>query len=262
MRRSLAALLFVIAAAALSIAAASWWLEQTVFDPDATGDAANTILQDERIRGQIATLIANRAADELGLSPAQLRPHVLELVGTKPGAEVLEQVIADAHARIIGLSDAPVRITPEQMVQLVSDERAAVVRPIRLPINEVQPVSIVRESVHWVIPVGAAIGGLALLLGLVMHPAKADAIIGIGALLIFLGLMAVLVGYVVPVSLVPALSNNTWVAAVPELAKANSTFLFSAAAGLVAAGIAFVGGAALWRRRRGWDAPVDTRHWR
>ena len=44
--------------------------------------------------------------------------------------------------------------------------------------------------------------------------------------------MAVLVGYLVPVTVVPALSENTWVAAVPQIAKSNATFLFGAAAAL------------------------------
>jgi hypothetical protein len=70
----------------------------------------------------------------------------------------------------------------------------------------------------------------------------------------------VLVGYVVPVSLVPALSNNTWVAAVPQLAKSNAPFLFGIAAALVVAGVSFVVGSALFRRRRSWSTPVDVSH--
>jgi hypothetical protein len=261
MRRSLAGLLFVVAAAALSLAAASWWLERTAFDPDASADAAHDVLADEGIRNQIATLIANAAADEVGIDANELQPYVYELAATKPGAEVLEQVVADAHAKVIGLHDGPVRITPQQMVLLVRDERAAVLRPVRLPINEVRPISIVRQSVHWVIPVMAAVGAVALLAGLVMHPARSDAIFGLGALLVLLGLMAVLVGYLVPVTVVPALSENTWVAAVPQIAKSNAALLFGAAAALIAAGVALVVGAALFRRRRPWSTPVDTSHW-
>ena len=49
---------------------------------------------------------------------------------------------------------------------------------------------------------------VALLLGLIAHPRKADAVFGIGMFCIVAGVFAIVLGYVVPVYLLPALTDN------------------------------------------------------
>ena len=267
MRRSLAALLFVAAAASLSVSAASWWLQHTVFDPDSSEDIANAVLQDETIRRQIATVIADHTARRLNLPPTEVRSTVERVAETEGGGAVMGRIVAQAHARLIGLRDEPVRIGPRLLVRATRNERVAVLPAVTLPVEEVRPISIVRESTSWLIPISAAAGALLLVLALFTHPARADAIYGLGTFLVFAGLMAVLLGYVVPVALVPALSNSTWTAAVPLIAKQAASTLFVGAGVLVAAGIAVVAGSARLGRRRQWKTPVttrryyDQRHW-
>lgn len=266
-RRSLASLFFVAAAAAFSISAAAWWLENTVFDPEASSDVADAVLEDAGIRRQIATVIADHTANRLNLPSREIRAVVEQYAQTSQGGDIMAEVVADAQARLIGIRDEPVRISPNQLVRITRDERVAILPAVTLPVEEVRPVSIVRESTEWLIPIAAAIGAVAFLIGLVAHPARADAIFGIGALLVFVGLMAVLFGYVVPVALVPALNDSTWTAALPLIAKANSVRLFVGAALLAGAGTFLVVGSTVLKRRRQWRSPVtparyyDQRHW-
>ncbi|MBA3982535.1 MAG: hypothetical protein H0X61_03235 [Acidimicrobiia bacterium] len=267
MRRSLASLFFVVAAAALSVSAAAWWLDNTVFDPEASADIADAVLEDGAIRRQIATVIADHTANRLRLPSRQLRATVEEYAQTSQGGEIMAEIVAQAHARLIGIRDEPVRITPGQLVRITRDERVAVLPAVTLPVEEVRPVSIVRESTGWLIPISAAIGAVAFLIGLIAHPARADAIFGMGSLLVFVGLMAVLFGYVVPVALVPALNDSTWTAALPLIAKTNSGRLFVGAALLVGSGISLIVGSTALKRRRQFRSPVaggryyDQRHW-
>lgn len=262
MRRSVAGLLLVIAAATLSLAAVSWWLDQTAFNPRASKSIAEAVLDDDDIRRQISSLIAQNAASSVGVEVVELQPYVDNLAQTPAGARVLEQVVADGHAKVIGIRDDPVQIQPEQIVQLVSDERAGALPPVTVPVEEVTILSTIRESNGWVMLVSAGIGALALILGLLAHPARSDALFGLGALLVFLAVMAVLVGYIVPVTVVPALSDATWVGAVPALARSNSTTLFGAAIGVAAAGLILVVWVFVSRRRRSWSTPVDMGRYR
>lgn len=262
MRRSLAALFFVIAAAALSLAAVSWWLQQTVFDPEASTDVAEAVLEDPVIRNQIATIIADQVAEDIGRRPPALRDDLLTWSQWRGGAEVLAQVVADSHARMIGVRDDPVRITGHQLVQIVRDERASELGAVVLPVHEVGAVSTVREVVNWVVPIAGAVGGVALLLALVAHPSRADAVFGLGAFLVFIGVMAVLIGYIIPVTLVPALSDQTWVRAIPEIAKATRTMLFVATFVVIVIGAAMLVGGMMRRRRKTWTTPVNMSRYR
>lgn len=262
----MASLMFVTAALALSISAASWWLERTVFDPERSEEIADAVLEDDQIRRQIATVIADHTARELGLPARELRAAVEVVAVTPGGGEVLSSVVTQAHARVIGLRDEPVRIGPEILVEATRDERVAELPAITLPVEEVRPISLVRESTSWIIPISAAAGVVLLALGLFMHPARMDALFGVGSLLIFVGLMVVLIAYVVPVALVPALDDSTWTAAVPIIAKENANTAFIGAAALVGAGLAVIISSAALGRRRNWRTPVttsryDQRHW-
>ena len=70
-------------------------------------------------------------------------------------------------------------------------------------------------------PIAAIVGGVALLLGLVAHPRKADAVFGIGMFCIVAGVAAVVLGFVVPVFLLPVLDDYVWVAVDPRRRRAT-----------------------------------------
>ena len=78
-----------------------------------------------------------------------------------------------------------------------------------------------RTTLDWAVPIAAIVGGVALLLGLIAHPRKADAVFGIGMFCIVAGVVAVVLGYVVPVYLLPALTDNVWVAGDPGRRRAH-----------------------------------------
>ena len=61
-RRTLAGLIFGIAFVCASIAISGWLLQRSAFDPDRTGDLADVVLQDNRIKTQITNTIADAAA--------------------------------------------------------------------------------------------------------------------------------------------------------------------------------------------------------
>ena len=180
MRRGLAGLLFFVAAVCLALAAGGWWLEHVAFDTATSGDLADVVLRDPDIRNQIATVAADATAATLGLPAADVRAQVDQLAQTRAGSQLMRQIIVDSHARLIGLRDAPVQITGAQLVELTRNQQVADVPPVTLPVQEVPILSTIRVTLHWAVPIAAIAGGVALLLGLIAHPRKADAVLGIG----------------------------------------------------------------------------------
>jgi hypothetical protein len=259
MRRGMAGLLFVIAAACLALAAGGWWLQRVAFDTATSAEVADVVLQDPAIRDQIATLVATAAADQLGVPQAELRRLVDQYVVANDAQinAVLGTVVADSHARLIGERSEPVQITGEQLVPIVRNESATSVPPITLPVQEVTALNIIRMSLAWFIPLMAIAGGVALLLGVIAHPRKADAIFGIGVFLVFCAAAVVLLGWLVPVYALPEVNDSTWIGVIPAVADHNLPYVIVAAAVLGAGGIGLMLAGASYGRRRSWRTPVN-----
>ena len=66
------------------------------------------VLRDADIRNQIATAAGAAAAQTLGVSPEQIQAQVDTLARSDAGADLMRQIITDAHARLIGERAEPV----------------------------------------------------------------------------------------------------------------------------------------------------------
>jgi hypothetical protein len=249
-------LLFFVAAVCLALAAGGWFLQRIAFDTHRSGELARVVLKDEGIRTQIATTAAQATAATLGVPVEQVQATVDGYARTREGAELMGQIVSDAHARLIGERDTPVQITAAQLVQLTRNERVGNVPPIELPVEQVGVLDTVRRTLGWAVPVAAIVGGVALLLGLIAHPRKADAVFGIGMFCIIAGVVSMLLGYVVPVHVIPALTDNIWAPAIPAIAEYVLPLVIVVSVVLVAAGLALMMGAAAARRRKLWSSPV------
>ena len=115
-----------------------------------------------------------------------------------PGAALMREIVADSHATLIGARPGPVQITGAQLVELTRDRAVGDLPPVTLPVEEVAVLSTIRTSLDWAVPIAAIAGVAFLLLGLLAHPRKSDAVFGIGMFCIIAGVAVVLIGYVVP----------------------------------------------------------------
>jgi hypothetical protein len=259
-RRGLAGLLFFIAAICLALAAGGWYLQRVAFDTARSGDLAQVVLREAAIRNEIATVAGQATAQTLGVPAEQVRAEVSSLAQSDAGAALMSQIISDAHAKLIGERTGPVEITGAQLVQLTRNEAVAGLPPVVLPVEEVGALSTTRQTLGWAVPIAAIVGAVALVLGLIAHPSKADAVFGIGTFCIVAGIFAIGLGYLVPVYLLPAITDNVWVSAIPEVARYALPVVVVAAIVLIAGGIALMIGAASARRRKAWSSPVPIRY--
>ena len=177
-------------------------------------------------------------------------------------------MLADSHARMIGRRDEPVQITGPQLVPIVRNENVALLPPVTLPVDQFAAMNVIRIGLDWFVPAAAIAGGVALLLGLVAHPRRADAVYGIGVFCLLAAGAALVLGYLLPVFIVPELSDSIWLALVPAIAKSALPLILGSVVVLVAVALALIAAsAAVDRRRRSWDKPIavhphaDQRRW-
>ncbi len=262
-RRSLAGLLFGLASIVASIALSSFWLQYTAFSPDHTKSAAKAVLEDTAIKNQVAKLIADNTAAQLGQQdPAPLQKLIFANLQRSQGAELLADVVAAAHAKLIGASDKPVQITPAQIVPLVGNQAAATAPTITLPVEKVTALSIMRQVLKWLVPIAGGLALVLILLGFAAHPERSELLRSLGFLLLGMALLLVIIGYIVPTLILPLLTKNVWVGAVPRLAADSLPLLIAMTLTLTGAGLGCLAGAAASKRRDRWSQPIRRTSYR
>jgi hypothetical protein len=261
-RRTLAGLIFGIAYVCASIAISGWLLQRSAFDPDRTGDLADVVLQDNRIKTQITNTIADAAASQRGLDKAATRQTVAAVASTPQGAVFLSKVMHDAHARLIGQQKGPVRITGEQMVQLVRNQAVGDIASITLPVPRVSALDTMRRILRWTIPFTGLFALGFFVIGFMLHPHRSALVRSLGYGMVLLALLIAVLGYVVPRFALPALSDNIWADVPARLANDSLPLLVGMAIVLGGGGMMLLVGNGLLKRRRRWNAPVSSYKYR
>ena len=262
MRRGLAGLLFFIAAVLLAAAAGGWWMQRVAFDPATSRGAADAIVRDPELREVMSTLVATAAAERVGTPPDQLAALIAEwlplMVEDRQAGAVIDDVITQAQQRLIGERSEPVEITGQQMVQLTRNENTWDLPAVELPIDEISWLSSVRTTLVWLVPIAAAIGAIAMVLGILAHPNRSDAIFGIGVFCVGSAVFAFLLGYVAPAYGITPLTDQPWANLIAAVAEAKVKVVGGLSVALAVVGSALVFGSVGFRRRKtkGWSAPV------
>lgn len=264
MRRGLAGLLFFAAAILLAIAAGGWWLQRVAFDPSTSPDIARAVLRNADVREELATAVADATAERLGQNPEQLAVQLNAYAGNPWAGEFLGAVVADVHARLIGAREEPVEITGLQMVDIVRNQAVAELPAVTLPVEEIPILNTIRTTLRWLVPIAALAGLAALVLGILAHPQRADAIFGIGVFCVLAAVLAFLLGYPVPAYAVPLLDDNPWLDVIPAVADHQLRVVTGLSVGLAVVGVVLILGSSGSRRRKtkGWSSPVTVSRYR
>lgn len=258
MRRGLAGILFGIAYTCASLALSGWLLQRIAFSPDHTADAAEVVLGDSKIKHELAEIIAKATAAQLASDPATVQALVEQVAANPAGARLMADIIHDAQAKLIGASDAPVVITPQQLVQVVRSEEVLVLPAVELPVPRVAALDVTRSVLRLLVPI-AALGavGFAVLGGLA-HPERTALLQSLSFGLLLLAMLVAVLGYVVPSYLVPALSDNVWARVPKRLANDELPLMIGLVLVLVGGAGACFAASGMMSRRRRWSAPVST----
>ncbi|MEM8746168.1 MAG: hypothetical protein AAF945_08605 [Actinomycetota bacterium] len=262
MRRSLGGLLLLAAGACFALAASMFWMDRVAFSPSASTDNASAILGDENIREEVANLVASVDAPVIGVSATELADFIESIARIRAGAREMRVFVADAHARTIGERDEPVVITAAEQVQIVRNENVALQPDITLPVEEVGLISAINTGARWV-----GLGSLAAFVllaaaGLLMRSEQGEFTFAfaVGAAATAAGL--IIFGFLVPATVFPALSDDTWTGVFPRLARRMLPFTFVFALVSIGVGaLAYFGTSGL-RQRRARSTPLATSRYR
>lgn len=235
-QRSLSGILFMVAAICLGLAAGLWWMKFSVLSPNDTTGATHAILSDDEIRAEVTTVVTAATAGTLGADQRELAAFVDGIISSRAGAAVTGGLIRDAHARSIGMDPGPVRISGDQMAQIVRDERVAILDPVTLPVPEITVLRMLRNSIGWLTLGMLGIGVISALAGIVVRPERFDIARGLAELAIAIGTSLILFGYLVPVFVLPALNDTTWSTAVSRLALRTLPLVLVTSLVLIGAG--------------------------
>ena len=263
MERTLAGMLFLVAAVAFSIAAGAWWMQRVCFTPDDTRDTAAAILEEPDIRQEINTVISGASAPVLGLNTPELSTFLEEqILSTHAGAAVLGPITEEIHDKIIGNNDDDIVVTGEEMIPIVRDQRAADVHDVTLPIPVIGTLKTTRTTIGWIIPIAAGIGAIAMLLGIATRPERRDVLRGLGEFFVAMACSMLVFGYLIPVQLLPAIDNGVWTKAIPRLAARTLPFVLGSAAIFGLGGAALIVASMSGGKRRQFSTPLSVTRYR
>lgn len=228
---------------------------------------ATEIFKIDAVQDQVVKAVSAATAAHLGRSAAdierELNSWMPGLLADPAASAVLADIVSDAHATVIGERDAPVTITGQQMVELVRRQAVADLPAATIAVEQVGFLGTIRSVLSWAVPIAALAGFVALVLGILAHPRKADAVFGIGVFCIFAAVLAMILGYVVPAFALPALNDEDWVDVIPAVANDELTVLAGLSVVLAIIGLVLVFGSLGSRRKtKGWSSPVRVNRYR
>jgi hypothetical protein len=133
---------------------------------------------------------------------------------------------------------------------------------VTVPVQEVGVLAVIDTLAGWTALVCGALGIFALLAGIIMRPERGEATFAVAVGFGSLAALLVVLGYLVPLLVLPALSESTWMGVFPELANHNRAMTLGLAivSAVVAAGVLFATGSL--RQRRQSSTPLAVGRYR
>ena len=265
-RRSFAGLLFGIAFACASLAISGFLLQRTAFSPDNTAGAAETILDDGPIREALVERVATATASQMypddPAAQANVGAVVAQVANTSPGAELMADILRDAHAHLIGQTDEPVQISPQQLVDITRDQRASVLPAVLLPVPRVGALATADTALGWMVPISGIVAIVFFALCFLAHPEKPALIRTLGIGLVVLAALTLTFAWIIPRFIPPLLSDSVWARIPSRMADGSLPLTLAASLLLTGGGLAmFIGSARMGRSRR-WSQPVSNYRYR
>lgn len=263
MRRTPGGIALITAGILLAVAVGMLWLTRVAFSPSTDARVAASILDDNEIRDQIATVVASADASLTGQSPLELREFIRDDIARHPdGAAILSSIVRDGHARVIGEHDEPVRISAEEQVQIVRDELVGEADPLTVPVDEVGSMAFLNAWLGWAALACVAVALLCVLGGVVLRPERGETSFAVGVGLASLAVSLFTFGYLVPAFLLPMLSDDIWMGLFSGVASHRlATTLLLAALSLAAAALV-VFGTHSRRQHRQHSTPLNVARYR
>jgi hypothetical protein len=249
MRRVFAELILGLGLLAGSLAMSGWWFRSTMLQPERTERIANAVFDSPEVRAAIGKLIAKEVADVTGQQAADVDSFVQGRLAADD-LSYLTSFVAEVHSAAVGSGPSEIALTTDMLSPLVGDKVAQVVvdktggASITVPV--VKPLRSARDHLTPWLRGLLTVCLSAVAAAFILHPNRPAVFRRIGWWLLGLTAWQLLLTWVVPRYVVPAVTNNPWALLAGEVATASAVEMRPALIGLAVAGFASLGAAWAW----------------
>ncbi len=236
-----------------ALAFASWWTSHTILDTARTQRVAEAVLQSADVRHFVADHVADITAPAVGVTAssattkAAYANHLDTVLGRHDIQVKLEQFVVEAHERLLGerarpavLDQATARTLVAAAFPSINPADLAKVHAVKFAVPESQALFKSREAlVHrfWLYFLGAV---ALLTVGLVTTDDRRASVKLIGKWLIGITVAHLLVLWIVPVMILPAVTSNPWAHLVAAVAHAVGAGIVTGLVVLALVGVVFL----------------------
>lgn len=223
MRRTVTYIVVGLCTLSLAVAIGGWMLRRSAFDPSRAAAAAGDVLDDAAIVDSIANPVAKIASTKLPQDVGPLKAMVRLVAHHPDGHGFFEQIIHDADARLLHRRADTAYLTGTQLVPILRTEEAVNVPPVVIDVPRSRMLGMADTLLGWSLLVAVILFPLTLALLVFIRPDEGllrHAAIGLAAT----GVLVVVIAYVVPRFVFPALGPSPWLH-VPGIVASNDLWL-------------------------------------
>jgi hypothetical protein len=277
MRRPLAIFMTQIGLLIATITLSGWWWRSTTLEPARTARVADEVITSPKVRSLIADQVSSQLAARTGLPVDQLKTTVEQRMAD-PGFDVaaVSGLLKQAHERLVGVGEGPVQIGQATIASLTGIDVASLgaspeaTAPIAWDVPKLNWMADVRSKLDDLIRLGIIVAAGLVISGLLLHPRPEQTLRSVGWWGIGAAAWQVMIAWVLPVYVIPKLTDNPWAEVATGVTKASTSGLIGVLLGLVGGGIACIvasfvvsGARASWQAgerpptRAPYQPPVD-----
>ncbi len=236
-----------------ALAFASWWTSHTILDTTRTRRITEAVLESADVRHFVASHVASVTAPAVGVTARAATTngaytnHLDAVLGRRNIQLRLEQFVVDAHERLLGertkpavLDRATVRALVAAAFPSVGAAELAKVHAVTFDVPQSQTLFKSRQALahrFWLYFLGAVV---LLTVGLVTTDDRRATVRLIGKWLIGITVAHLIVLWIIPVMILPAVTTNPWAHLVAAVAHAVSAGIVTSLVVLALAGVAFL----------------------
>ncbi|HEY5077389.1 MAG TPA: hypothetical protein VIJ48_07795 [Acidimicrobiia bacterium] len=236
-----------------ALAFASWWTSHTILDTTRTRRITEAVLESADLRHFVAGHIASVTAPVVGVTRSAATTngtytnHLDAVLDRRDIQLKLEQFVVDAHERLLGersppavLDQATVRTLVAAAFPSVRVADLAKVHAVTFDVPQSQALSKSRQALahrFWLYFLGAVV---LLTVGLVTTDDRHAAVKLIGKWLIGITVAHLIVLWIAPVVILPAVTTNPWAHLVAAVAHAVGAGIIASLVVLALVGVVFL----------------------
>jgi hypothetical protein len=234
-----------------ALAFSSWWTSHTILDTARTRRVTEAVLQSPQVRQFVADHIAAATAPSLEVRDTTTRDtyarHLDTVLARRDIQQKLEQFVVDAHQRLLGersqapvLDAATVRTLVGAAIPSASRANLNRLHAVTFDVPQSQALFRSRQALahrFWLYFFGAVV---LVTVGLVTTDDRRSGVKLIGKWLVGITIAHLLVLWILPVVILPAVTTNPWAHLVTAVARGVSAGIVTGLIALALIGVVFL----------------------